>query len=126
MAEKFDAIAGRIKDYYNNTLVPGGKTLPNYGALVADIEAKKDIVEADLTSLQDKVNAFTCSGDDPKGLLTEFRQDMQKIKTDLKNFRTSIKNLIVAVKRLAPTPGPEETEEPEGTATPTVSPTATP
>jgi hypothetical protein len=58
METKFDSIAQRVKDFYTNTLVPSGKTLPNYDALVADIQAKKDVVTQDLADAQAKVDAF--------------------------------------------------------------------
>lgn len=118
VVEKFDAIAERVKNFYTNTVLPTGKSVSNYDALVNDIAAKKAQVEADLTAAKEKLDSFTCKGDDPKGLLTRFRTDMQKIKTDLKNFRASIKNLIVVVRRLAPTP--------TATAVPSPAPTATP
>lgn len=108
--DKFDSIATRVEDFYTKS----GKTVSNYNALVTDISAKKDVVTADLTDAQSKVDAFSCSADDPKGLLTQFRLEMQKVKTDLKNYRTSIKNLIVAVRPLAP----EATKSPEPTPTP--------
>ncbi len=112
MQEKFDSIATRVKDFYTNKVLPTGKTVSNYDALVADIGAKKAVVQTDLTSAQNKVSAFSCTADDPKGLLTQFRLDMQKVKGDLKNYRTSIKNLIVAVHRVAPSPEPEESLKP--------------
>ncbi len=116
--EKFDSIAKRVEDFYVNTVVPSGKTVSNYDTLVADISTKKDVVTKDLDDAKVKVSAFSCTADDPKGLLTQFRIDMQKVKTDLKNYRTSIKNLIVAVHSVSPTPKPEETETPEPTETP--------
>lgn len=119
----FDSIATRVEDFYTNKVLPSGKSLSNYDALVADISAKKGIVDTDLDAAQAKVDAFSCTADDPRGLLTEFRLDMQKVKTDLKNYRTAIKNLIVAVRPLAPeaSPEPEKTEKPE-TPEPTASP----
>lgn len=108
----FDSIAKRVEDFY----AASGKTIPNYSTLVADISAKKAIVDTDLASAQSMVKAFSCTSGDPKTLLNQFRVDMQKVKTDLKNYRTSIKNLIVAVRPLAP----EATEKPE--ATPTATP----
>ena len=104
--EKFDAIAERVKNFYADKVLPSGRSVPNYDDLVADIAAKKAMVEAGLVAAQNEVNAFACNGEDPKGLLTRFRNNMQKGKTDLKNFRVSIKNLIVAVRRLGPTPVP--------------------
>lgn len=112
--DKFDAIAKRVEDFYILTVIPSGKSVPNYDALVADISAKKAVVQTDLTSAQGKVTAFSCTDNDPRGLLTQFRVDMQKVKSDLKLYRTSIKNLIVAVRPLAS----KATEKPEATKTP--------
>lgn len=107
----FDSIAMKVEDFYTMKVVPSGKTLPNYDALVTDISAKKGTVDMDLSASEDLVNMFSCNSEDPRGLLLNFRLDMQKVKTDLKNYRTSIKNLIVAVRPLAPsqTPGPTAT-----------------
>lgn len=118
----FDSIATRVEDFYTNKVLPSGKTLSNYSALVADISAKKAIVDTDLASAQSLVNTFSCTTDDPRGLLTNFRIDMQKVKTDLKNYRTAIKNLIVAVRPLAPAASPEASETPKGTEKPEATP----
>lgn len=114
----FDSIAARVEAFYSDKVVPSGKTVSNYDTLVADISTKKGIVATDLTTAQSLVNSFNCSSDDPKGLLTQFRIDMQKVKSDLKDYRTSIKNLIVAVKKVAPSPSPEASESPKPTETP--------
>lgn len=110
----FTSKATRVEDFYTNKVLPTGKTVSNYDALVKDISDKKDIVTKDLDDAKAKISAFDCKGDDPKGLLTDFRMNMQKVKSDLKNYRTAIKNLIVAVKPLAP----KETGSPKPTATP--------
>lgn len=100
MEETFDKIAARVKDYYNSKVVPAGKTVSNYPSLVADIQTKKDAVAAALTKAQNDASTFSCSNDDPKGQITQFRVDMQAVKTALKDYRTSVKNLIVAVRSL--------------------------
>lgn len=97
MEVTFARIATRVENYYTNTVKPSGKTVSNYDALVADIAAKKTIVDTDLTKAQTDMTTFDCASSDPKGQLTTFRTDMQKVKSDLKDYRTSIKNLIVAV-----------------------------
>ncbi len=94
---KFASISGRVQNFYTNTVLPSGKTVPNYAALVADIGTKKDAVSLSLGKAQTDVAAFSCTADDPKGLLNTFRLDMQAVKGALQNYRTSIKNLIVAV-----------------------------
>lgn len=94
----FDKIAARVENYYTNKLVPKGKTVANYNDLVADIQTKKTAVQTSLTSTQTAVSGFSCTGDDPKGQMKQFSQDMQGVKRALKDYRTSIKNLIVAVR----------------------------
>ena len=100
MLEKFDNIATRVEKYYSDKVVPSGKTVSNYDALVADIAAKKVLVQTALTKAQTDALAFSCTSDNPKGQLTQFREDMQAVKKALKDYRTSIKNLIVAVRSL--------------------------
>ena len=97
METVFDQIATRVEQYYTAKVVPSGKTVTNYDALVADIAAKKKVAQTDLDKATADAKAFSCASDDPKGQLTLFRTDMQQVKQDLKAYRTAIKNLIVAV-----------------------------
>lgn len=117
MEGKFDAIAQRTEDYYNSKVVPSGKTVSNYDTLVADIQTKKTAVQTALTTAQTNSTAFSCDGNDPKGLLTQFRTDMQAVQKALQDYRISIKNLIVAVRsvtgtteRTNPSVSPKPTE----------------
>jgi hypothetical protein len=103
MLTKFDSIATRVETYYTGTVVPSGKTVSNYSALVADIAAKKSAVQKDLDKASIDDTAFNCTSDDPKGQLTQFRTDMQAVKQGLKDYRTSIKNLIVAIRSVTGT-----------------------
>jgi len=103
MLTTFDKIAGRVEQYYTSKIVPAGKTVANYDALVADITSKKTTVQTDLDKATADTAAFSCTGNDPKGQLTQFRTDMQQVKKDLKEYRTAIKNLIVAVRSVTGT-----------------------
>ncbi len=103
METSFDIIATRVEDYYTNKVVPSGKTVANYNALVSDIQTQKTNVQAALTTAQTDANSFSCTSGTPKTQLTQFREDMQAVKQALKSYRTSIKNLIVAVHSVAGT-----------------------
>lgn len=105
----FDTIAQRVQAYYDLTVVPSGQQVSNYNALIQDITRKKATVITALTTAQTSAAAFSCTGDDPKGTLTEFRTAMQEVKQALKAYRTAVRALLVAVHSV--------------TATPTVSPT---
>lgn len=125
MLGKFDAIATKVEDFYKNKVVPSGKTVPNYDALVADIASKKVAVSTALNNSQADVAGFTCTGANPKGQITLFRTDMQAVKTALHDYRTAIKNLIVAVRGVVGE-GEEGSPKPSATPAPSVAPTATP
>ncbi len=113
MLEKFDRIAIRVKEFYTNKVVTAGGSVSNYDALVADIDVKKAAVETALASAKTNSESFSCDSDDPKGVLTRFRENMQAVKSALKDYRTSIKNLIVAVKNAAKTAEPSPSPETE-------------
>lgn len=98
METKFDAIAGRVKEYYTNKAIPSGKVVTNYDALIADISAKKGIVDTKLATAQTNADSFVCTMDKPGKLLIQFKTDMQIVKKALHDYRTSIKNLIVAIR----------------------------
>lgn len=98
MQEKFDSIAKRVEDYYVSKIIPSGKTAPNYDSLVSEIQNKKQATQTTLGKAQTDANSFSCSGNDPKGQMAQFKTDMQAVKAALKDYRTAIKNLIVAVR----------------------------
>jgi hypothetical protein len=129
MVKVFDSIAERVQNFYEDKVVPSGKTVPNYDDLVQDVAAKKALVTTALNEAQADSSTFNCSSEtDPKEGLNSFRLGMQKVKSALKNYRTSIKNLIVAVKRMGPKESPVPSASPAATGTPlpTATPTVTP
>lgn len=96
MESKFEAITNRVKEFYTTKVVPSGKTVSNYDALLAEIQTRKTATLTIRNNAQNQVNAFNCEGD-PKNQLNRFRMNMQEGKTALKEYRTAIKNLVVAV-----------------------------
>ena len=103
MLQHFSARAMRSQEFYTNKVLPTGKTVPNYEALVADVAAKKLAVEQALDQLKTDAQNFACP-DREERQATEsatFRQNMQKVKRALYEYRKSIKNLIKAIKDVA-------------------------
>lgn len=98
MEEIFASHSARVQDYYTAKVIPSGKSVSNYNNLVTDISAKKSAVDSAVSVARTAVANFACGGSDPKGQLTEFRLDMQKVKQALQNYRVAVKNLIVAVR----------------------------
>ncbi|MBI5465227.1 hypothetical protein HY946_01300 [Candidatus Gottesmanbacteria bacterium] len=103
MMEKFDAIARRVEEYYTTKMVPGGKTVVNYDGLLSDIQTKKGAVQTALSQTQANTSSFACTSADPKGQLTQFKDDMQAVIKAFKDYKTSLKNLIVAVRSVTGT-----------------------
>lgn len=93
----FNSIATRIQNYYLTRLVPQGKILPNYDALVLAIQTSRNAITPLLEAVQADVANFSCEGNDPKGQLDQFKQDMHAVIAGLKAYKRSVRNLIVAV-----------------------------
>lgn len=88
----FTTIATRVESFYTSK----GKTVSNYDQLLSAISAAKNQAETDLSAMQSNSN-FSCSSNDPKGMVSLFQNSLKTEITDLQNYRTAVKNLIVAV-----------------------------
>ncbi len=94
MLEKFSKIQGRVEKYYTDKVLPSGKVVANYSTLTADIQTKKTAVQTAIAKVKTSSAGFSCSSDDPKAQMKQFRDGMGEVKSALKDYRTSIKNLI--------------------------------
>lgn len=118
MLEKFNAISLRVQQFYTTKVLPAGKTVANYDALLTEVSNKKAVVETKLAEAQTTVDSFSCESGDIRTQYTAFRQNMQAIKQALHDYRTAIRNLIQAVHSVlddvestpSPTPTPESEE----------------
>lgn len=88
----FGTIATRVENFYTQK----GKTVSNYDQLVAAVNTAKDKANTDFATMQSGSN-FTCSANDPKGMVTTFQTYLKTEISDLQNYRTAVKNLIVGV-----------------------------
>ena len=88
----FSTIANRVENFYTKQ----GKTLSNYNQLVSAVNTAKDKAESDFATVK-SVGTFSCSANNPKGIVTAFQGYLKTEISDLQNFRTSVKNLIVGV-----------------------------
>ncbi len=90
----FTKIADRTKTFYTNK----GKTLSNYDALVAEVDAKKAAAETAIEQIKTTSATFKCDGTDPKGAAASFKESLKTEIAALKAYKTAVKNLIVGVK----------------------------
>lgn len=90
----FGTIATRVETFYTDK----GKTLSNYDALVADVNAKAVAAQAAVTTTSSDGSGFSCDGTDPKGFVSTFKDSLKTEISALQAYRTSVKNLIVGVK----------------------------
>ena len=88
----FSTIASRVEAFY----VTKGKTSSSYTQLVAAVNSSESQTRSDLSSLQSNSN-FSCSGSNPRALITGFQSVLKSEISDLQSLRTSVKNLIVGV-----------------------------
>lgn len=90
----FNKIAQRTETFYATK----GKTLSNYDALVADVNAKRATAQTAVNTVKSNSVSFKCDGTDPKGAAASFKDSLKSEITALKNYKTAVKNLIVGVK----------------------------
>lgn len=88
----FGTIATRVEGFYTSK----GKTVSNYDQLVAAIATAKTQATTDLSTMQSS-STFSCTANDPKGMVTAFQGNLKTEIKDLQGYRTAVKNLIVAV-----------------------------
>lgn len=103
----FTKIAERTQTFYTEK----GKTLANYDELVADVTTKKTAAQETVDELKATSADFDCSGDDPRGVATTFKESLKKEIEALKAYKTSVKNLIVGVKSVQSTTSSTENQE---------------
>ncbi len=99
MQTRLDKIATMVEAYYTNKLVPEGKNVATYSALVADVSAKKAALSPLVTKVQSDSDALTCDGDNAKGQFVTFRTDATALISAFKAYRLSVINLVQAVRK---------------------------
>ena len=90
----FSTIAERTQAFYADK----GKTLANYDELVDDVATKKAATQAVVDTINSTSVTFDCLGEDPKGVISSFKDSLKSEIKALKAYKTSVKNLIVGVK----------------------------
>jgi hypothetical protein len=123
MLNVFAKITQRVQKYYTTVVLPSGRSVANYDVLLADIAAKRGAVESALTQARTTADAFSCTAENPKETLRQFRLDMRGVKQALHAYRTAVRNLIVAVRTIAPVSSPSPSISPSPTPSASPSPT---
>lgn len=101
ISNRFGKIVERVKQYYNNRLIPEGLTIENYDQMLANIEANKTTVKEALSAAEKAAQGFDCTSDDPKAQLNTFRVEMTNVIRALNVYKKSVINFLVAVRTKA-------------------------
>jgi hypothetical protein len=99
--KRMDGWAEELKKFYNENMVPGGKTISNYNDLLTEIERTRAEAVTSLDKASKLADEFSCDGNNPKEVYKEFRLAMQETKIKLFEYRKAIKNLLVAIRKVA-------------------------
>lgn len=115
MQKRLDKIATLVQTYYATKLVPQGKTVSNYDALVSDVNAKKAALTPLIAKVTADSGALTCENGQAKTQFQTFRTDAAALIAAFKAYRQSVISLIQAVRSanggsLSPTLTPEVTQ----------------
>lgn len=90
-----------VENFYTQKLVPQGKTIANYDALVSDVGAKNTALTTALDKVKADTDGLTCEKDQAKGQFATFRTDVQSLIKAVKDYRQSVIQLFQAVKKAA-------------------------
>lgn len=115
LIEKFETITGRVITFYETRVLPAGRTVPNYDALIAAIEAKKSAVNDELFEFQAVAADLDCNLNSPGTAMAGLRTKLQVLIKALNEYKTAVRNLIVAVHGATP-----DTGRPSLSVTPTI------
>ncbi|MES2971284.1 MAG: hypothetical protein V4702_03125 [Patescibacteria group bacterium] len=103
----FTKISERTQEFYTSK----GKVLSNYDALVAEVNTKKAAAETAVDTIKNTSVEFACDGEDPKGVVSAFKESLKAEITALKDYKTAVKNLIVGVKSVQGTTSSEGSQQ---------------
>lgn len=88
----FGNVATKVESFY----ISKGKTIATYAQLTAAVTTAESTSTTDLATL--KANStFSCSANNPTGVVSTYRTDLQQVHTDLQVLRTAVRNLILGV-----------------------------
>ncbi len=88
----FSGVATKVENFYTSK----GKTIATYDTLVAAVNSAEVQANTGLATLQSS-GGFSCGGNNPGGIVSTYRANLNTIQTDIKNLRTASRNLIIAV-----------------------------
>jgi hypothetical protein len=88
----FTTVATRVENFYTSK----GKTAGNYDQLVATVNSAKTQATTDLATLKTN-STFSCSANNPSGVVSTYRTDLQTERSDLQTLRTAVHELIIGV-----------------------------
>ncbi len=111
--ERLNKLTLAVEKYYTEKLVPAGKILPNYDALVADVSSKQAALDPLIEKIQADSEGLTCDKNQARGQFTTFKGDIQKLLKAFKDYRLSVIHLMQGVKSIA---GREENNEASSSA----------
>ncbi|MBI3495381.1 hypothetical protein HY065_02030 [Candidatus Berkelbacteria bacterium] len=98
--EVFDRVANRTGNIYASRVARQGKTVPNYQALVTQLNGNKAATVSLLNQAKVTAAKFSCAAGNPQASVTQFHDEMGAVKNALQNYRVSIHNLIAAVAKV--------------------------
>lgn len=108
--EVFNKISERTQAFHKEK----GKTVSGYDTLVANVNAKKTAAEAAMAEAKSKSTSFSCGGDDPKGVVSAFKDSLHARNQALKAYKAAIKDLIAGVKSAQGVSSSSEKSDSEG------------
>jgi hypothetical protein len=95
--EVFKKIADKTKQFYADK----GYSATGYNTLVAEVDAAYESASAAVNSTTTTGTSWSCTGDNPKQAMADFKEAKKNEITQLKAYKEKVRSLILLVKKAA-------------------------
>lgn len=93
----FNATVEKIQAFYTNKNL----SIANYDVLLSDLESKKLQSRLTIDAMNNTKVTFECNNNDPKGIVSSFKNNHSATAVELNNYKESVKAFLKVVKTAA-------------------------
>lgn len=94
-----ESIQQKVQTFYADKNI----SVNNYDSLITNVETKKQTATMSMNNVRTMKNGFGCTGDDPKGVATQFKAYAMTQSDDITEYKNAVHDLVLAIKAASST-----------------------
>lgn len=98
---KLNSLADTVNTYYTKTLVPAGKTIPEYDKMMTDMATKKSAIATLIATNKQAADGMSCGNGDLTTQIRTFSSNMQSLIDAVRQYTASVRTFIAAVRSVS-------------------------